>query len=114
MKTPINILMEAKRYFEAIRVRFCSNHENITVGKMMRSEAIHYKGKVFAFFSTKQNMVFKLGKGFNVEAIDVPLEVFSPFKNKKPMSGWYQLGVEYKDSWEFLTNLALDIIHQDK
>ena len=29
------------------------------------------------------------------------------------MSGWYQLGTEYKDSWEFLTNMAFDIIHQD-
>ncbi|TGV02016.1 hypothetical protein [Flavivirga rizhaonensis] len=105
--------MEHKHYFEAIRVKFCSNYKDVTVGKMMRSEAIHYKGKVFAFFSTKQKMVFKLGKGFNVKTIDVPLEMFSPFKNKKPMSGWYQLGAEYKDSWESLTSLALDIINQD-
>ncbi|NMH87742.1 hypothetical protein HHX25_09520 [Flavivirga sp. Y03] len=107
--------MEPEQYFETIRVKFCSSHKGVTAGKMMHSEAIHYKGKVFAFFSTKQKMVFKLGKQFNVQVVDVPLEMFSPFKNKKPMSGWYQLGVEYKDSWESLTNLALDtIIHKDK
>ena len=106
--------MEPKQHFESIRVRFCSNYKDVTVGKMMSSEAIHYKGKVFAFFSTKQKMVFKLGKSFNVQTIDVPLEKFSPFKNKKPMSGWYQLGTEYIDSWESLTNMAFDIIHRDK
>ncbi len=105
--------MEAKQYFEIIRAQFCSNHDQVTVGKMMRSEAIHYKGKVFAFFSTKQKMVFKLGKNFNMETSDVPLEMFSPFKNKKPMSGWFQLGVKHKDSWESLTNQAFNIICQD-
>ncbi|GAA3636703.1 hypothetical protein [Flavivirga jejuensis] len=105
--------MDPKQYFETIRVHFCSNHKDVTVGKMMRSEAIHYKGKVFAFFSTKQKMVFKLGKDFNVDTIDLPIEVFSPFKNKKPMSGWYQLGAEYKDAWESLTDLTFNIINLD-
>ena len=53
--------MEPKQYFEIIRSQFCSNYKDVTVGKMMSSEAIHYKGKVFAFFSTRQKMVFKLG-----------------------------------------------------
>ncbi len=106
--------MEPKEYFEIIRVQFCSNNKHVTEGKMMRSEAIHYKGKVFAFFSTREKMVFKLGKSFNIHTIDAPLEVFSPFKNKKPMSGWYQLGAEYSDFWEPLTRQALDIIHEDK
>ncbi|AUP80306.1 hypothetical protein [Flavivirga eckloniae] len=106
--------MDTKQHFEDIRTKFCANYEHVTIGKMMSSEAIHYKGKVFAFFSTKQNMVFKLGKDFNIETVDVPLEVFSPFKSKKPLSGWYQLEAKHKASWESLTNLALNIIRQDK
>ncbi|MDO5972129.1 hypothetical protein Q4Q35_20205 [Flavivirga aquimarina] len=105
--------MEPKQFFNVIRGEFCSKYEHITEGKMMSSEAIHYKGKVFAFFSTKQNMVFKLGKDYNTQAISAPLEVFSPFKSKKPLSGWYQLRKEHKSYWEPLTKLALSII-QDK
>ncbi len=101
--------MSAKIYFEEIRTTFCEERELVTVGKMMSSEAIHYKGKVFAFLSTKGNMVFKLGKDFNLEAEDLPLEVFSPFKSEKPLSGWFQLGYEHKTSWFDLTERALEL-----
>ncbi|WP_298238489.1 hypothetical protein [uncultured Algibacter sp.] len=102
--------MDAKLYFEDIRTIFCSQSEVITVGKMMSSEAIHYKGKVFAFFSTKEKMVFKLGKDFNPESDTLPLEVFSPFKSKKPLSGWFQLDYSYKQSWYNLAEKALQLI----
>ncbi len=102
--------MDAKSYFEDIRTTFCSLNKDVTVGKMMSSEAIHYKGKVFAFFSTKGKMVFKLGKNFNPENDKLPLEVFSPFKSKKPLSGWFQLDASYKKSWYDLTEKALQLI----
>ncbi|MEW4925093.1 hypothetical protein [Algibacter sp. 2305UL17-15] len=102
--------MDAKSHFERIRADFCAKEKAISEGKMMRSEAIHYKGKVFAFLSTKAKMVFKLGKEFDTETIDVPLEVFSPFKNKKPMSGWYQLDFHHKETWRILTEKALQLI----
>ncbi len=104
--------MESRQYFETIRADFCSKYEHVSSGKMMRSEAIHYKGKVFAFLSTKQYMVFRLGKGFNIEDVDTPLIPFSPFKNKKPMSGWFQLSPENKSLWEAWTNQALALIQQ--
>lgn len=75
---------------------------------MMSSEAIHYHNKVFAFFSRKKKMVFKLGKEFPSDSITVKLSEFNPFKNKKPLSGWYELGFEHHHSWAKLTELALN------
>ena len=106
--------MEVKAYFEQIRTDFLKKDPAITIGKMMSSEAIHFKGKVFAFLSTKGNMVFKLGKGFDVSTASVPLQVFSPFKSKKPLSGWYQLDNDYKDSWYAMTEKALQLIQTSK
>ena len=54
--------------FTQIRERYCRREINIQAGKMMSSEAITYRGKVFAFFSTKQKMVFKLGKDYDPTA----------------------------------------------
>ncbi len=102
--------MEGKHYFEEIRTSFCEMDEAITKGKMMRSDALHYKGKVFAFFSTKGHMVFKLGKDFDISAHPLPLAVFSPFKSKKPLSGWFQLSFDDKNEWHSLTKKALQHI----
>ncbi len=102
--------MEAKAHFEQIRAEFCKKDHAISVGKMMHSEAIHYQGKVFAFFSTKGKMVFKLGKDFDVADFHESLQVFSPFKSKKPMSGWYQSDAAFKDTWYELTEKALELI----
>ncbi|MEW2920682.1 hypothetical protein AB1A65_04385 [Muricauda sp. ANG21] len=96
--------------FNEIRELFCMKYADVTEGKMMSSEAIHYKNKVFAFFSRKKKMVFKLGKGYPIETAHVPLTEFSPFKTKKPLAGWYEVDFEHHDQWETLTQLALDLI----
>ncbi|NAS10946.1 hypothetical protein [Poritiphilus flavus] len=99
--------MELKR-FESLRNKFCERYEGVTHGKMMSSPAIHYKGKVFAFFSRKKKMVFKLGEVDHQLNQLADLKVFSPFKNKKPLTGWYES--DYKDhkSWETLALQALE------
>nr|WP_299343280.1 hypothetical protein [Allomuricauda sp.] len=94
--------------FQEIRKHFCQEFLGATEGKMMSSPAIHYNNKVFAFFSRKKKMVFKLGKGFPLDSLDVELVEFNPFKNKGPLPGWYELGFEHHESWEKLTKLALD------
>ncbi|TAI47515.1 hypothetical protein [Flagellimonas allohymeniacidonis] len=99
--------------FEEIRKFYCRNHPEVTQGKMMSSPAIHYKNKVFAFLSRKNNMVFKLGKGFDLNSIKVELGEFSPFKTKKPLSGWYELGFEHRENWMPLTELALNHIKSE-
>ena len=95
--------------FERIRQKYCSKYPEVTEGKMMSSPAIHYNGKVFAFFSRKQKMVFKLGKNFNSGQIDVALQEFNPFKNKGPLTGWYEVDFAEQEDWENMTELALSI-----
>lgn len=96
--------------FEKIRAHFCSSYEGVTEGKMMSSPAIHFNGKVFAFLSRKNKMVFKLGEVLATEELGVPMSVFSPFKNKKPLKGWYEVDSSSKHKWEQLTLTALNRI----
>ena len=100
--------------FQEIRNQFCLKYEKVTEGKMMSSPAIHFNGKVFAFFSRKKRMVFKLGKDYPLNEIEKPLEEFNPFKNKGPLTGWYQLSFNTKSDWEEMTQLALNTIKRDE
>ncbi|PWL39817.1 hypothetical protein DKG77_03015 [Flagellimonas aquimarina] len=96
--------------FKEIRELFCLKHPEVTEGKMMSSPAIHYKSKVFAFFSKKHKMVFKLGKDYHLEKQDFEFSEFNPFKTKKPLSGWYEVDFEYHEKWRELTKIALNQI----
>ena len=96
--------------FNEIRDRFCLKNEDINSGKMMSSEAITYKGKVFAFFSKKQKMVFKLAKEFDPDNFGIEITVFNPFKNRAPLNGWFEVPFTEKEQWEPLTEKALLIL----
>ncbi|MFS4466287.1 hypothetical protein [Maribacter sp. 2210JD10-5] len=99
--------------FETIRKFLCTSERNITEGKMMRSPAIHYKNKVFAFFSTKDRMVFKLGKVLDLSQYNFEILVFNPFKNKGPLTGWYEVDYINNDYWEQLAQKALEQIQKE-
>ncbi|MEN1784317.1 MAG: hypothetical protein AAGF77_04175 [Bacteroidota bacterium] len=101
--------MEAQ-YFEAIKNRLVDASPAISSGKMMRSEAITYKGKVFAFFSTKQKLVVKLGKAFDPNTVDYELKLFQPFKRKGPLNGWFEISFAEKHHWEALAYQALNLL----
>lgn len=88
----------------------CLKHPDVAEGKMMSSPAIHYKKKVFAFFSRKNKMVFKLGKNHPLLESDVELLEFNPFKNRKPLTGWYEVGFDHHQKWEPLALHALQLI----
>lgn len=100
-------------YFNEIRDQLCKKHTQVSKGKMMSSEAIIYKGKVFAFFSRKRTMVFKLGKEFDTTQQTAELNVFNPFKKRAPLYGWYEATFNDKAQWPFLTEQALDLIKQN-
>ena len=85
----------------------CSANPLVTEGRMMHSPAIHFKGKVFAFFSREENMVFKLGKDYPFDQLEMKLPEFSPFKSKKPLTGWYEAGIEHIAFWKELSYIAL-------
>ncbi|WP_299533757.1 hypothetical protein [Ulvibacterium sp.] len=98
--------------FEEIRTQVCARYADVTEGKMMRSPAIHYKKKVFAFLSRKNKMVFKFGKDYPIHRLDVQMQEFSPFKTKKPLKGWYEVDFDKNQKWENLTEIALQLIKE--
>lgn len=92
--------------FERIREALVNQYENVQNGKMMSSEAITYKGKVFAFFGRDDDMGFKLGHDFKPEEYGITdYRVLSPFKNKKPMVDW--LLIDNSQTWDALAKQAL-------
>lgn len=80
---------------------------------MMGSPAIHYRKKVFAFFSRSNTMVFKLGKDFPMKGHEMEIREFNPFKKKGPLRGWFELEYRYHTSWEELAGKALEVITLD-
>lgn len=96
-----------EQLFNEIRDRFCLKDTKIESGKMMISEAITYNGKVFAFFSQKKRMVFKLGKDFDPDSFGIEIRVFNPFKNRAPLNGWFEVPFTEKEQWEPLGKKAL-------
>ncbi|MEM9955215.1 MAG: hypothetical protein AAF846_26650 [Chloroflexota bacterium] len=93
--------------FERIREALVSQHENVSKGKMMSSEAITYKGKVFAFYGRDKMMCFKLGRDFKPENHNIAeYRILSPFKNKKPMVDWFL--IDDHQQWDTLANYALN------
>ena len=100
-------MTDTKTQFDTIREKMVNTHENVASGKMMSSEAITYKKKVFAFFMTDERMGFKLGREFKPEEHGITdYAVLSPFKNKAPMLDW--LLIPDMDKWEQLSHLALE------
>ncbi len=99
-----------KEYFESIRAELCEAHLDVSRGKMMRSEAILHNNNVFAFLSQNNKMVFKLGKSYINNEHQVPIKVFSPFKNKAPMNNWYEVPYTHNHAWLPLAKQALKFV----
>lgn len=105
--------MELELFID-IRNTFCETDQEVTEGKMMSSPAIHYKNKVFAFFSRRNTMVFKLGKNYPVHELDVALNEFNPFKKKGSLPGWYEVKYTEHHKWPALTTKALELIKSEQ
>ena len=101
------LMSDNQTQFEQIREKLISEEENVLAGKMMSSEAITYKKKVFAFYMSDGRMGFKLGREFKLEDYGITdYAVLSPFKNKAPMLDW--LLIPARDKWEELAQIALE------
>lgn len=99
---------EPKILYDRIATKLVTDFEDINFGKMMSSPAITVNKKVFAFYY-KENMVFKLGKEFDLKPYDITdYELLNPFKNKPPLAGWYVIADEYAEKWENLALLAYE------
>jgi len=99
--------------FNNIADKFSAEHKHVARGPMMSSPGIRYKEKNFAFFHNNE-MTFKLGKTFNVEANGIKkVRHLSPFKAKPPLKAWYIISSDQKEIWEELAQLAFDFIRQE-
>lgn len=104
-----------KEQFESLVQNFCQEYADVTPGKMMSSDALKYMGKVFAFFSKSEDMVFKLGKDYPATETEVSiLSEFNPFKNKGPLAGWYSVSNINSNLWEHYTLYALETFKNKK
>ncbi len=93
--------------FQDIISQLSTSNEHVAEGKMMSSPGIRYKNKVFAFYHN-QSMIFKLGKGFDISAIGVKEHKFlAPFKNKPPMTAWFEISATEADKWSELAEIAM-------
>ncbi|HJN91613.1 MAG TPA: hypothetical protein QGF05_02665 [Dehalococcoidia bacterium] len=99
------------RCFQEIVMELDAAHADVQIGKMMSSEALTVKGKVFCFFWERRNaMVFKLGKEAETErAAMAGWEWLNPFKNKGPMKAWYAVPLARKRAWKSLAEEALEM-----
>lgn len=104
---------EQKVLFEQIRAKLIEKEKLVTAGKMMSTEAIKYDGNVFAFISKNGNMVFKFGKDFDPETQVFESIPFNPFKNKGPLTGWFEVSFSQHELWESLTSEVVSTIKQN-
>jgi hypothetical protein len=99
---------------KSITEKLAHEDAEVSPGKMMSAPGIKYKNKVFAFYY-KQEMVFKLGKEFDPKSFGADTwRLLNPFKNKPPMSGWFQISSNDKDKWEALARKALETMKQSR
>jgi hypothetical protein len=99
--------------FRTIGDMFLLENHAVTLGKMMSSPGIQYRGKVFAFYHDTK-MIFKLGRDFRPESFGIQqYSLLAPFKTKPPMIDWFVFPPTEKHRWEELARLALQRISAD-
>jgi hypothetical protein len=103
---------EEEQRFRSIAALLASENSAITLGKMISSPALHYQGKVFAFYSGKK-MVFRLGRDFQPELFNIQhYRLLAPFKTKPPMVDWFEIPSDDQHRWEELSRYALQQLRE--
>ena len=83
---------------------------------MMSAEAVTYRGKVFAFRSTKTGTAglgVRLGRDFDFPSI--PTDEWThlaPFKTKPPMKDWIIVRDDQARHWPELAGIALTLMRK--
>ena len=94
-----------EQYFKQIQSDMEIAYTGVARGSMMRSPALTYKSKVFAFFH-KNEMGFKLDQKAALVMEQYPgSRYLNLFKNKPPMKGWLIIPAGYHYDWG---NLAVE------
>lgn len=103
-------MTKAEELFNEIADILMLEKKKVSVGKMMSSPGMMYGKKNFAFYYNDL-IVFKLGKGYEIEKHGITdYEFLSPFKTKGPMTAWFEVGYKYHDKWEELARTAMKVM----
>ncbi len=109
-QTPVLDGDEEEQRFRSIAALLARENSAVTLGKMMSSPALHYQGKVFAFYYGKK-MVFRLGRDFQPELFNIQhYSLLAPFKTKPPMVDWFEIPSADQHRWEELSRYALQLL----
>ena len=99
---------QSEKQFELLVAKYFSIDADVHPGKMMSSPGLKFKDKVFAFYH-KETMGFRLGPNFNPEKMGLKnAKPLSPFKKKPPLKGWFIIEKIENNTWDTLTELALE------
>jgi len=102
----------AEEFWVNLKKQMLSNSKVIE-GKMMSSDALKYKSKVFVFF-WKDQLGCKLGKAYDLKTLGISKwEYLSPFKSKPPMKSWYMIDQEHADQWLNISKRALGQLERE-
>lgn len=89
-----------------------AREKGVEPGKMMSSDAVTLRGKVFAFHTTKgrfEGLGLRLGRDYDVEGLGLTAwEHLAPFRSKPPMLDWVLVGPQDIDRWPELAAIALE------
>ncbi|MEM7442765.1 MAG: hypothetical protein AAF414_05465 [Pseudomonadota bacterium] len=103
--------IDTNHAFQSISDTMVATHDGVEPGRMMSHPAIAYRGKVFAFRGSRNDMVFRLGAGFDVGVLGVTtFELLAPFKTKPPMKDWFRIAASDAGVWPDLAERALDVM----
>ena len=95
-----------------------AHHEGVAHGKMMSADALTWRGKVFAFHSTKGGSIglgCRLGRTFDIPPLGLTdWQHLAPFKTKPPMKDWIVVGYADRDRWFDIVQAALTVAQEQR
>ena len=104
--------------YALIAEAFVMAHDGVEHGNMMRTPALTWGGKVFAFHSARgkhAGMGFRLGRDYDFASLPTKNWThLAPFKTKPPMKDWIMLTASEADFWPELALAALEIMRGDQ
>lgn len=101
-------MSQPEKLFDTLVTKYSSVDPDVHLGKMMSSPGLKFKDKVFSFYH-KETMGFRLGPNFDPEKMGVKnAKPLSPFKKKPPLKGWFIIEKYESNSWDVLTEMALE------
>ncbi len=106
----------AERSWEALACDLIANEHDVERGRMLSADAVTYRGKVFAFRSTKAGgagLGVRLGRDYDFSSLPTDQWTYlAPFKTKPPMKDWIMVSDAHIGHWSELASIALKLMRE--